>query len=170
MKIVSYYGGGAYFLTDKQFAAAVAEWNQGKSVFVESIQALLPPPKAPAGLPAEHQGLQIGFSWNQTTKLIPLLPGWVAIQKPVTVDGKEVKRGAVYWRAESNCEDGKTYYWKEINVRSPSILKVDEATTSEDVRAFIDAVGFKPVDEMLEDPEFRHAVPYTPLLPDYLNS
>ena len=171
MRLVTYGRNSFYFLTDAQFAAAMEQWNQSKSVWVESIEALLPPPKWAVGMPPEHLGLQIGYSWNMPgLEIAPFLPGWVAIQKPTVVDGKEAKRGAVYWRAKDLGEDGGGYHWKEINIRYPIRLTIEEDITSDQVKNFIDRIGFLPIDQVLEDPELRNAVPYTPLLPENLLS
>lgn len=170
MRLVTYGRNSFYFLTDAQFAAAMVEWNQGKSVWVESVEALLPVPRWAVGLPPEHRGLQVGFSWNKGGRVIPFLPGWVAIQRPARVDGKEVKRGSIYWRAEEQGDEDKKYYWKEINIKSPVNLRVEDGVTSDDVKKFIDEIGFMPIDQILEDPDLRHAVSYIPLLPENLLS
>ena len=110
MKIVSYGRGNFYFLTNDQFEAAKEEWVKGNSISIKDLEILLPPPKNPAGVPHEHRGLQICYSWN--------LPGWVAVQRPIKNEqGVEIKRAAVYARDLDRCyEKGERYYWREINV------------------------------------------------------
>lgn len=169
MKIVSYGRGNAYFLTDKQFDAAVREWASGNSALFPSIGALLPRPKMPAGIPSEHRGLQIGFSWNNTDVEIPGLPGWIAIQKPTKKGDIELRRGAVYRRGQDrNSEQPARYCWEEINVRDPIKSNMDLDVGSEEIKAFIDAVGYIDADDILEDDDMRNSVPWEQLLPDYL--
>jgi len=168
MKVISYYGNGSYFLTDKEFASALSEWNSGRSCHSERLGVLLPPPKGPVGTVPEHADLDLMFTWKGEG--IPGLPGWIGVQRPVKrPDGSELKRGAVYVREVDHNAEGLRYVWREVNVENPhKIGDTSPDVTSEDVRAFIGPLEPVPIDEILSDPELRRAVPLNQLLPESL--
>lgn len=169
MTFVSYSKSNYYFLTDAQFEEACKAWASGMSHRFTGFNALLPPPRTPAGVLPEHEGLDIRFCWEPAG--FPGSPGWIAFSQAAWVDGKEMARAALYRRAKVLGEDHKEYRWEEINVKEPHVVGgfglVDHTTTTPDVMEFLGKIKTTPIDEILSNPALKMSVPFAPLLPAY---
>lgn len=169
MKFVSYTKTTFYFLTDSQFASAMEMWTKGQSVYVESVGALLPPPKGPVGTLPENLDMVIYYC--SVPAGFPGSPGWVGYMPSIkNPDGSEMARAAIYYRAKELGAEELEYRWAEINVRNPSVVggmgMVDHGTTTEDVLGFMDRLPLTPIDDVLSG-RMRSAVDLDPLLPGY---
>lgn len=167
MKLVTYNKNSYYSLTDEQFTSAMGMWSKGQSAYVETVGALLPPPKGPAGVIPEHLGLEI-FYCHQPSGF-PGSPGWVALSPGLVENGKEVVRSALYYRAKELGAEELSYSWQEVNVLRPSViggLGVDHGTTDDDVTKFVAGLELTPIDEVLSS-ALRNHVSLDPLLPSY---
>jgi hypothetical protein len=156
MKLVVYSKNDYYFLTDEEFEKATESWSKDKPIFFRSRGLYLPLPKKPVGVPPEHAGLQLAFTFND---MHYGMPGWIGIQKP-SVDketGKEFKPGALYVRVKDHSANVLSYRWHNVN---PNL-------SSDEVRDFIKSLKPIMAEDILKDEELRTAIPFEPLLSDY---
>lgn len=156
MKLVVYSKDEYYFLTDDEFEKAAESWNDNKPIFFRSRGIYLPQPRRPVGIPPEHAGLQLAFTFSDKYYGTP---GWIGIQKP-TINketGEEIKPGAIYTRVKDHGADKLRYRWHQMN----------NDMDSSEIKDFIKSLNPLMAEEILKDNDMRMAIPFEPLLTDY---
>lgn len=156
MKLVVYSKDEYYFLTEDEFDKAVESWGNGKPILFKSRGIYLPQPRRPVGLPPEHSGLQLAFTFNEEHYG---MPGWIGIRKPM-IDkktGEELSTGAVYVRVIDHDQERTRYKWHWIN----------NDMDSDKAKEFIKSLKPIMAEDILKDDDLRSIIPFEPLLTDY---